>query len=194
MAKPYSSYETIFIVDLTGGEERVKTLVEKFKKLIEDNGEILAINEWGKRRLAYPINDMNEGYYVLVNFKSAQDFPAELERIFNITDGIMRSMVVACEVISNVVPGELLPNSYDDEPVRDRPRRRMPAPEAPAPAPEAVPAAEEAASTEEIASAEAAPEEVAPAEVASAEAAPAEAAPEAAPAEEANSAEVTTEE
>lgn len=94
MAKANANYETIFVVDLTKGEEEVKALVEKFTKLISENGEIGEVNEWGKRRLAYPINDLNEGYYVLVNFSAPANFIAELERIFGITEGIMRSIVV----------------------------------------------------------------------------------------------------
>ncbi len=94
MEKKNSSYETLFIVDLSVGEDGVKSLVEKFTKLISDNGEITEINEWGKRRLAYPINDLNEGYYVLVNYTAPADFPLELERVFNITEGIMRSMTL----------------------------------------------------------------------------------------------------
>lgn len=94
MEKKNSSYETLFIVDLSVGEDGVKSLVEKFTKLISDNGEITEINEWGKRRFAYPINDLNEGYYVLVNYTAPADFPLELERVFNITEGIMRSMTL----------------------------------------------------------------------------------------------------
>ncbi|HBL84089.1 MAG TPA: 30S ribosomal protein S6 [Clostridiales bacterium] len=89
-----SSYETIFIVNNSLGEEIVKAIIAKFVSLIETNGTIESVNEWGNRRLAYPIQDYTEGYYVLVNFKSAHDFPAELDRIFNITDGILRSMTV----------------------------------------------------------------------------------------------------
>ena len=91
------NYETLFVVDLTGGEDSVKALVEKFTDLIKANGEIASVAEWGKRRLAYPINDMNEGYYVLVEFSAPASFVAELERIFNITEGIMRSIVIAKE-------------------------------------------------------------------------------------------------
>ena len=94
MAKVNSSYETIFVVDLTLGEDGVKGMVEKFTSLIAANGEVSEVNEWGKRRLAYPINDMNEGYYVLVNFTAPAEFPAELERIFGITEGIMRSIII----------------------------------------------------------------------------------------------------
>ena len=90
-------YETIFIVNNSLGEEAVKSLVEKFTSLISSNGEIQAVNEWGVRRLAYPINDYTEGYYVLVKFTATVDFPAELDRIYNITDGILRSLIIKCE-------------------------------------------------------------------------------------------------
>ena len=90
-------YETMFLVDNSLGEEAVKGLVEKFTSLITANAEVESVNEWGVRKLAYPIEDMNEAYYVLVRFKSAHDFPAELTRIFNITDGILRSLILACE-------------------------------------------------------------------------------------------------
>ncbi len=92
MEKTVSTYETLFIVDIQLGEEGVKNMVEKFTKLIADNGEIVEVNEWGKRRLAYPINDENEGYYVLVTYTAKPELPAELARVFNITEGIMRSM------------------------------------------------------------------------------------------------------
>lgn len=86
------SYETMYIVDSTGSEETTAALVNKFKFLIEQNGTIESFNEWGKRKLAYPIDDMTEGYYVLVNYTAEPSFVAELERIFNITEGVMRSM------------------------------------------------------------------------------------------------------
>ena len=92
MEKKLVSYETMYIVDSTGTEEATAAVVNKFKALIEENGTIESFNEWGKRKLAYPINDMTEGYYVLVNYKSNPGFVAELERIFNITEGVMRSM------------------------------------------------------------------------------------------------------
>ena len=86
------SYETMYIVDSTGSEETTAALVNKFKTLIEQNGNIESFNEWGKRKLAYPINDMAEGYYVLVNYTAEPSFVAELERIFTITEGVMRYM------------------------------------------------------------------------------------------------------
>ena len=87
-------YETIFIIDPNFGEEETKALVEKFTTLIETNGTIEKVEEWGKRKLAYLINDLSEGYYVLVRFESPGTFPKELDRIYNITDGIMRSLIV----------------------------------------------------------------------------------------------------
>ena len=89
------NYESLFVVDVTLGEEGVRALVDKFLSLIAENGEITQTNEWGKRKLAYAINYKTEGYYVLVEFKCAPSFPSELERVFNITEGIMRSLVVA---------------------------------------------------------------------------------------------------
>lgn len=91
------SYETIFVVDLTDGEEAVKALVEKFTALIAANGTVTEVNDWGKRRFAYPIQDMNEGYYTLVKFTAPATFPAELERVYRITEGILRSIVVRVE-------------------------------------------------------------------------------------------------
>ena len=84
----------MFIVDSSKGEDAVAATVAKFKSIIEAKGEIETFNEWGKRKLAYPINDLTEGYYVLVDYKAETSFVAELERIFNITEDIMRSMTV----------------------------------------------------------------------------------------------------
>ena len=94
MEKIVNSYETLFVIDADLTEEETKALVEKFQGLIADNGEVTEVNEWGKRKLAYPINDKTEGYYVLVNFKSESTLPLELERIFGITEGILRSIVI----------------------------------------------------------------------------------------------------
>ena len=86
------SYETMYIVDVSKSEEETKAVVDKFKALIEANGTVESVDEWGRRRLAYPINDMNEGYYVLVKYTAEPQFAAELDRVFNITDGILRSI------------------------------------------------------------------------------------------------------
>ena len=88
-------YESMFVVDVTDGEEAVKASVEKFVGLINNNAEtVYEVNEWGKRRLAYPINDKPEGYYTIVTFKSEPAYPAELERRFNIDEDILRYLVL----------------------------------------------------------------------------------------------------
>ena len=88
-------YESMFVVDVTDGEEAVKASVEKFVGLINSNAEtVYEVNEWGKRRLAYPINDKLEGYYVVVTFKAQPEFPAEFERLCKIDENILRSMVI----------------------------------------------------------------------------------------------------
>ena len=89
-----NKYESIFIINFETGEENTKALVEKFKNLLEASAQLESIDEWGKRKLAYPINDKNEGYYVLANFSSEPDFPRELERIYKITDGIIKYMII----------------------------------------------------------------------------------------------------
>ena len=94
MAKLGGKYETIFVVDSTLTDEATPAIVEKFKTLVEQNATLGEVNEWGKRRLAYPINDLMEGYYVLMTFNAAAAIPAELDRIFRITDGVMRSLIV----------------------------------------------------------------------------------------------------
>lgn len=89
-----SKYEVIYVVDGTLAEEAATELINKFKAMIEANATIDEVQDWGKKRLAYPINDITDGYYTLVHFTSAHNFPAELERNFNITDGILRALVV----------------------------------------------------------------------------------------------------
>ena len=92
-----NNYEVLFIINPTLAEDEIKAAQDKFINLIKENGEIQEINEWGKRRLAYPIDDLNEGYYVLVTFKANPEFPAELERIFSITEGVMRSLITRAD-------------------------------------------------------------------------------------------------
>ena len=97
MAKITEKYEALYIINPQVTEEDTKALVEKFKAMVEAEGTLTAIDEWGKRRLAYPIEDLAEGYYVLMNFEAKPDFPAELDRVFKITDGIMRCLITAVE-------------------------------------------------------------------------------------------------
>ena len=94
MAKITEKYEAIIVFSLKKDEEQIKALTAKFADLIKENGTLGEIDEWSKRKLAYEINYESEGYYVLYNFESKPDFPAELERVINITDGVLRSIVV----------------------------------------------------------------------------------------------------
>jgi small subunit ribosomal protein S6 len=92
-----NSYETVFILSTTLGEDGIAALIQKFKTLIESNGTVDSVDEWGKRRLAYPINKQEEGYYTLISFTSAPEFTAELDRIYKITDGVLRSLIIKKE-------------------------------------------------------------------------------------------------
>ena len=87
-------YELVLVLSLSKGEEAVEALKAKFIDMIGKHGTLGEVEEWGKRKLAYAINYITEGYYVLISFTSAPDFPKELDRILGITDGIIRSMLV----------------------------------------------------------------------------------------------------
>ena len=94
MAKVSANYEVVFVVDPAQGEEAVAAQVNNFKTLIEQNASNVEVEEWGTRKLAYPINFKNDGYYVLMSFTSEPTFPRELSRKLGIADGVMRSLVV----------------------------------------------------------------------------------------------------
>ena len=94
MEKMKEAYESILIVSCKNGEEAIAEVVGKFKKMIETGATLDSVEEWGKRKLAYLINKESEGYYVLFNFTCDADFPAELDRVYNITDGVLRSLIV----------------------------------------------------------------------------------------------------
>ena len=98
MEKVINTYENLFIVSLANGEDAAKETVNKFTTLIANNAEIVEVAEWGKRCLAYLINDEAEGYYTVVTFKTASDFPAELDRLFNIDENVMRAMTIKLDV------------------------------------------------------------------------------------------------
>ena len=95
MEKVNKYYECLFVVDVSNGEEATKASVEKFVGIINANAEeVVEVAQWGKRRLAYPINDKPEGYYVVATFNSTPDFPSELERLLTIDESIMRQVTV----------------------------------------------------------------------------------------------------
>ncbi len=97
MAKITEKYEALYIISPLQTEEQTQALVEKFKAMVEAEGTLLDLDEWGKRRLAYPIDFQNEGYYVLMHFESKPEFPAELDRVMGITEGIMRCLITTVE-------------------------------------------------------------------------------------------------
>ena len=90
-----SMYETMLITSATLDEAANAAVIDKFKNLIEANGTIDAVEDWGKRRLAYPINKEFDGIYTLIHFTSGPEFPAELDRVYKITDGVLRSLIIA---------------------------------------------------------------------------------------------------
>ena len=90
-------YETVFILSTKLGDDGIAAAIQKFKDLINANGTIENVDEWGKRRLAYPINKEEEGYYTLISFTSSPAFTAELDRVYNITDGVLRSLIVSAQ-------------------------------------------------------------------------------------------------
>lgn len=92
-----AKYETMLITSAALDEEATAALVGKFKTLIEANGTIDSIDEWGKRRLAYPINDKPEGYYVLVTMQAPAELPKEIERNLRINENVLRSLVIKVE-------------------------------------------------------------------------------------------------
>ena len=94
MAKISANYEVVYIIDPAQGEEAVAAIVAKFQALAEQQASNVVVDDWGRRRLAYAINYKTEGYYVLMSFTSAPEFPRELDRILGITEGVMRSMIV----------------------------------------------------------------------------------------------------
>ncbi len=104
MEKKLGSYETLFTVNAQLSEEEIKATTDKFLSLIAANGTVVTVDEWGKRRLAYPINDVNEGIYVRVVFEAPAEFPAELERLYGISDAVLRSIVVRLDEIKAEAP------------------------------------------------------------------------------------------
>ncbi len=136
MEKGNNSYESMFIVSLANGEEAAKTTVSKFTNLVAANAQVIKIDEWGKRRLAYPIEDMNEGYYAVVTFKNDGEFPAELQRLMNIDESVIRSMTIRLEYDAEKVAAEAPAAEPEAEPEEEP----APAEEAAAPAEEATPA------------------------------------------------------
>ena len=92
-----SKYEAALVFSVAGGDDSIAALNTKFNELIAKHGTVENVDDWGKRRLAYPINKETDAFYVLFNFKSEAELPAELDRVAKITDGVLRSMIVKKE-------------------------------------------------------------------------------------------------
>ena len=90
-------YETIYILKPDMDEEATKAMVERFKAIVEENGEMDTLEEWGKIKLAYPIQDYTEGYYVYMKYKADSHLPKELDRVFGITEDLLRHLIVRIE-------------------------------------------------------------------------------------------------
>ena len=88
-------YESMYVLKPDLADDARIALIEKFKSLVEQNGgKIEKVDEWGQRKLAYEINYIKEGYYVLMTFSSKPEFPAELERNYKISDSVLRYNVI----------------------------------------------------------------------------------------------------
>ncbi|MGN0984687.1 MAG: 30S ribosomal protein S6 [Gemmiger sp.] len=92
-----AKYETMLVTSANLDEEASAALIGKFKSLIEAHGTIDSVDDWGKRRLAYPIEKQTEGVYTVIKFTSDPSFPAELDRVYKITEGVLRNIIVAEE-------------------------------------------------------------------------------------------------
>lgn len=90
-------YEAVYIFLPTLEEEKRNQMLERMKGIIEANGSISNIDEWGNRKLAYLIDDIGEGYYTLINFEAEPEVIQELNRIARITDSIMRHMIIRAD-------------------------------------------------------------------------------------------------
>ena len=127
-----ANYETVMVISMKQGEEGIQALIEKFKALIEKHATLQSVDEWGKRKLAYLINKESEGYYVLMNFEAEADFPAELDRIYKITDGIMRSLIIRKPAGAEVVVAKEEPKAEAEEAPAEESAAEAAAEEAPA--------------------------------------------------------------
>jgi small subunit ribosomal protein S6 len=94
------NYEAVVIVDPRLDEASIRGAIEKFTGLIEAKGEAASINDWGRRRLAYPIRHLEEGHYVVAAFKANPDLVDELEHLFRIGEEYVRAKIVRTPEVS----------------------------------------------------------------------------------------------
>ena len=89
-----NKYESVVIIDPAVEEDKVKELSQKFKEIINNDGKVEKVEELGKKKLAYEIKKFSEATYMLFNFESNPNSIAELERVYRITDDIIKFIVV----------------------------------------------------------------------------------------------------
>ncbi|NLO38370.1 MAG: 30S ribosomal protein S6 [Ruminiclostridium sp.] len=89
-----NKYESIFVLSALLEDEKIQEIIAKVKTLVETSGQLEKVDEWGKKRLAYEIDDQKEGYYTLMQFSAASEFPAELERIYKINEGVLKYLII----------------------------------------------------------------------------------------------------
>lgn len=88
-------YEAMYVLRPDMEEEQVNATIDRFSEIITNNGgEVTKVEPWGLRRLAYEVQKLREGYYVLCYFKGSTELPRELERNFKISDSVIRFLVV----------------------------------------------------------------------------------------------------
>ena len=125
-----ANYETVMVFSMKQGEDGIQALIEKFKNLIEKHATLQSVDEWGKRKLAYLINKEAEGYYVLMNFEAEADFPAELDRIYKITDGVIRSLIIRKPEGAEAPADKAEETKAEEAPAEETPAAEAPAEEA----------------------------------------------------------------
>ena len=92
-----NKYETIFIVNPSVAEEGIKALIQKFSDIINNDGKVLEVEEMGKKKLAYDVKKNSEGYYIVINFESNPELIKELERVYRITDDVIKFLTISKE-------------------------------------------------------------------------------------------------
>ena len=125
-----ANYETVMVFSMKQGEDGIQALIEKFKALIEKHATLQSVDEWGKGKLAYLINKEAEGYYVLMNFESEAEFPAELDRIYKITDGVIRSLIIRKPEGAEAPADKAEETKAEEAPAEEAPAAEAPAEEA----------------------------------------------------------------
>lgn len=89
-----TNYEVMFIIDPVLEDDKKEATVETVQQIINADGEVSKVDVWGMRKLAYPIQKKNDGYYVVVEFKASEELPKELDRRLKISDNVMRHMII----------------------------------------------------------------------------------------------------